>query len=88
MKREVRIRLLPDCFVGGKWTHLEQPLVRLGDVGVWSMVRRADFPTACPFVISRKQWDKLALASGMEAGTGETREAGLDPEGDARKDRP
>lgn len=38
-----------------------RPLVRLGDVGNWSVVRRADFPSAAPFVISRKEWDKLPI---------------------------
>lgn len=36
-----------------------QPLIRMGDIGVWSMVRRADVVGAAPFVISRKDWDKL-----------------------------
>jgi hypothetical protein len=38
-----------------------QPLVRMGDVGLWSMVRRADVKGAAPFVISRKDWEKLPL---------------------------
>lgn len=56
MKREIRI--LPRIS-GSKDDSI--PIVRLGDVGVWSMVRRADFATAAPFVISRKTWDKCAL---------------------------
>ena len=58
---EVRIRQIPSRFDGRKWETEPQPLVRLGDVGKWSMVRRADFPQACPFVISRKDWDKLEV---------------------------
>lgn len=56
MKREVRIQ--PNSYTGGGET---RPLVKLGDVGAWSMVRRADMPTAAPFVISRKDWDKLPV---------------------------
>jgi hypothetical protein len=60
--REVRIRLLPKHFDGNDWHYTEQPIVRLGDVGRWSMVRRADFRSSAPFVISRKEWDTLPLA--------------------------
>lgn len=41
--------------------HICIPSVRLGDVGRWSMVRRADSPTAAPFVISRKDWDRSTV---------------------------
>jgi hypothetical protein len=57
--REVRVRQIPNRFDGKIWHTADQPLVRLGDVGRWSMVRRADIPGAAPFVISRKEWDKL-----------------------------
>jgi hypothetical protein len=59
--REVRIRHIPRRFNGVAWETELQPLIRLGDVGRWSMVRRADFPKAAPFVISRKDWDKLEV---------------------------
>ena len=59
MTREVRIRQLPQHFDGKKWHTKPQPIVRLGDVGRWSMVRRADSRNAAPFVITRKEWDAL-----------------------------
>jgi hypothetical protein len=63
--REVRIRQLPDRFDGKIWHTKPQPLVHLGDVGKWAMVRVAAYSSACPFVLSRKEWDKLP-AQGIE----------------------
>lgn len=40
-----------------------QPIVRLGEVGKWSVVRHAMFPQACPFVLSTKEWNKLPIGS-------------------------
>ena len=71
MTRDVRIRQIPDRFDGRKWHTKPQPVVRLGDVGKWSMVRHADHPCALPFVISRKDWDKLP-AKAIEAQRAET----------------
>lgn len=64
-EREVRVRQLPDRFDGKQWLTRPQPLIRLGEVGRWSMVRHADYPSGCPFVISTKEWDKLARASSL-----------------------
>ncbi len=58
-KREVRILLRPASFDGKEWAHREQPIVKLGEVGKWSMVRNAEHPQAAPFVISNKDWDRL-----------------------------
>lgn len=63
-KREVRVQQIPKRFAAGTWETEGRPLVRMGDVGVWTMVRRADFRNAMPFVISRKDWDKLPLQEG------------------------
>jgi hypothetical protein len=59
--REVRLRQIPERFDGKKWHYSNQPIVRLGDVGNWSVVRRADMAQAMPFVISRKDWMKLPI---------------------------
>lgn len=59
--REVRIRLIYDRFDGKAWSYVEQPVVLLGDVGKWSVVRRADSPQAMPFIVSRKEWDRLPV---------------------------
>jgi hypothetical protein len=61
MKRQIRIREIPDRFDGKKWHTRPQALVRLGDVGKWSMVRPVEYPGACPTVISRKDWDKMSV---------------------------
>lgn len=63
MRREVRIRQVPDGFHNGKLAMRPQPLVRLGEVGKWSMVRHAEFPQAAPFVLSTKEWEKLPIGS-------------------------
>lgn len=52
MKREIRIMPRGDE---------STPIVRLGDVGAWSVVRHADFPSAAPFVVTRKNWNGFAL---------------------------
>lgn len=65
--REVRIRMIHDRFDGKAWSYVEQPVVLLGDVGKWSMVRRADSPQAMPFVISRKERDRLALRPHLQS---------------------
>ena len=63
-KREIRLDEIPDRFDGRRWVMKTRPIVKIGDVGVWSMVRRADFPGAMPFVISRKKWDNLPAKEG------------------------
>jgi len=60
-KREVRLQPRPDKFVGGKWSYIMRPIVRLGSVGVWSMVRHADHPSALPFVVSNRDWAKFEV---------------------------
>lgn len=65
--REIRYRQVPDSYRNGKWSCVSQPVVRLGDVGKWTMVRHADYPSALPFVISRKDWDKLPAEQPEEA---------------------
>lgn len=55
--REIRMQPFESVYRGEN----DRPLVRLGDVGVWSMVRRADMPSAMPFVISRREWDRLPI---------------------------
>jgi hypothetical protein len=52
------IRLLSDRFID------DRPIVRLGDVGAWSMVRHADYTSAAPFVISRRTWDRCPALHG------------------------
>lgn len=64
--REVRVRQLPDHFVGRRWLTKPQKIVRLGDVGRWSMCRVWDAPQAMPFVMSRKDWDKLPISDAVE----------------------
>lgn len=59
MERDVRVRQLHDRFDGKRWHTKPQEIVRLGDVGKWSMCRVKAIPNACPFVMSRKEWDKL-----------------------------
>jgi hypothetical protein len=59
--REIRIRQIPSTFDGTRWHTEPQPIVKMGDVGKWAMVRRADYPQACPFVISLKEWNKLEV---------------------------
>ena len=60
---EIRVRQLPDRFDGKRWHTKPQEILRLGDVGRWSMVRVADAPHAVPFVMTRKEWDKLPLGA-------------------------
>lgn len=62
-QREVRLRPIPASMRHGKWQHVDIPIVKLGDVGKWSVVRRADLPQAMPFVVSRKDWDKYPAAT-------------------------
>lgn len=54
-QREVRIL---------KRVGLVIPVVRLGIVGNWSMVRNANYRDAMPFVVSNKDWDRAALEEG------------------------
>jgi hypothetical protein len=68
MKREVRVRQLPERFDGKRWHMKPQEIVRLGDVGKWTMARVADHPQAVPFVLSRKEWDNLPHPNKDEAG--------------------
>lgn len=60
-KPEIRIRMVLVGFNGRHGTFEPQPIVRLGTVGAWSMVRRTERPHAVPFVISNKEWDKLEV---------------------------
>lgn len=62
MRCEVRIRMRPDRYDGraGEWLMQPQPIV-LVDSAAWVMVRSADYPNGTPFVISRKEWDKLEV---------------------------
>lgn len=62
MTREVRIRQRHDFYDGKKWHFEFQPVVEV-DSKAWVMVRRADSPNAAPFVITRKEWDKLEVQS-------------------------
>lgn len=64
--RDVRIRMIPDRFDGKVWHMAEQPIVEVTSKA-WITVRRADIPSAAPFVISRKEWEKLrSQASTLE----------------------
>lgn len=63
VKREVRVRQLPKSFDGKVWHTEPQEIVRLGDVGAWSMCRVAGYRDSAPFVMSRKEWDKLPLSA-------------------------
>lgn len=51
--KEIRVRRLR------RNAEIEQPLIRLGDVEGWSVVKRADVRGAIPFLIARKEWDAL-----------------------------
>ena len=59
---EVRVRQIPDRFDGKRW-HTKPQSVALVESNAWVMVRNADYPQAVPFVISRKEWNKLPLRS-------------------------
>ena len=59
---EKRIRYLPSRFTGGAWQRERQEIIRLGDVGKWAVCRPVDYPQACPFCMSRKEWDRLEIA--------------------------
>jgi hypothetical protein len=62
---------IPKRFDGRRW-EIEQRAVVLVESKAWVLVRRADSPTAMPYVVSRKEWDKFP-AQGIEAATaGET----------------
>jgi hypothetical protein len=69
MKREIRWQPVSGL-------ERERPLV-LVDSKAWVMVRRADFPNACPFVIQRKEWDSLPTAQVGRNPKGQDRETGL-----------
>jgi hypothetical protein len=54
--REVRI------FYRGS---IEVPVVQMGEVGKWSMVRHANYPHAMPFVISTLDWNRLKARAAL-----------------------
>lgn len=53
--REVRIRTV--SALGPELAKLRR--IVLVDSDAWVMVRNADFPSAAPFVITRKEWEQL-----------------------------
>lgn len=59
---EIRVLQILDRFDGKRW-HTNPQSVALVESNTWVMVRNADYPQAVPFVISRKEWDKLPLRS-------------------------
>lgn len=59
--REVRLQPIPKGYSGGKWLFEDRAVV-LVDSKAWVLVRRADSPQAMPYVVSRKEWAKFAVA--------------------------
>ena len=55
MKHDVRIQ----TFASGMNETSTRPLRLLGFIGAWAMVRRHDFPDAMPFVVSKKDWERM-----------------------------
>jgi len=62
MAREVRVRQIPDRFDGKRW-HTKPQHVSLVESKAWVIYRNAAFPNSMPRVMSRKEWDKLPVAT-------------------------
>lgn len=60
MKREVRVRQRLIGQFGREQRFEPQPLV-LVTSSAWVLVRHAEYPTAMPDVMSRKEWDALPV---------------------------